>query len=176
MLESLFKIFTDLQASNFIQETLQNRCFPVNAAKFLRAPILRNIWQWLFLVLWNTTPCLHACLFFSLSFVSFFSFFLSLFVLFWVFSAWQSGIFETYPRVFGSNGPEMRFFRFHEKFMCWVIKKSFFFGGGDLAMRVFAKRDPSFRENQCIEFFLFFALCKDTTQTFNWRYETTRFF
>ena len=55
-------------------------------------------------------------------------------------------------------------------------EKFFFFGGGDLAMRVFAKRDPSFRENQCIEFFLFFALCKDTTQTFNWRYETTRFF
>ena len=38
---SLFLI--KLQAWNFIKKRLQHRCFPVNTAKFLRAPILKNI-------------------------------------------------------------------------------------------------------------------------------------
>ena len=32
----------DLQACNFLKKRLQNRCFPVNIAKFLRAPFLQN--------------------------------------------------------------------------------------------------------------------------------------
>ena len=35
MLESLFKNVADLQAWNFIKKRPQNRCFPVNIAKFL---------------------------------------------------------------------------------------------------------------------------------------------
>ena len=31
------------QACNFIKKILQHRCFPVNIAKFLRSPILKNI-------------------------------------------------------------------------------------------------------------------------------------
>ena len=30
------------QACNFIKKRLQHRCFPVNSAKFLRTPILKN--------------------------------------------------------------------------------------------------------------------------------------
>ena len=33
---------------NFIKKRLQNRFFPVNIAKFLRAAVLENIWQRLF--------------------------------------------------------------------------------------------------------------------------------
>ena len=32
-----------LQAGNVIKETLQYRCFPVNIAKFLKTPILKNL-------------------------------------------------------------------------------------------------------------------------------------
>ena len=35
MLESLFKNVADLKAWNFIKKSPQNRCFPVNIAKFL---------------------------------------------------------------------------------------------------------------------------------------------
>ena len=35
MLESLFKNIADLKAWNFIKKRPQNRCFPVNIAKFL---------------------------------------------------------------------------------------------------------------------------------------------
>ena len=49
MLESLFTKVTELQASNFIEKGLQHRCFPVNIAKFLRAPILENICERLIL-------------------------------------------------------------------------------------------------------------------------------
>ena len=40
-----FATFTrkHLKASNFIKKRLQHKCFPVNAAKFLRTPILKNI-------------------------------------------------------------------------------------------------------------------------------------
>ena len=44
---SLFLIC--LKACNFIKKTLQHRCFPMNIAKFLRTPILRNIWEQLLL-------------------------------------------------------------------------------------------------------------------------------
>ena len=43
-----FAIFTGkLQACNFIKKRLQHRCFPGNIVKFLRTPILRNIF-WFF--------------------------------------------------------------------------------------------------------------------------------
>ena len=35
--------------SNFIKKRLQHRCFSVNFAKFLRTPILKNIWEQLLL-------------------------------------------------------------------------------------------------------------------------------
>ena len=39
-----FAVFTGkLQACNFIKNRLQNRCFPVNIAKFLRTAISKNI-------------------------------------------------------------------------------------------------------------------------------------
>ena len=44
---SLFLIC--VKACNFIKKTLQHRCFPMNIAKFLRTPILRNIWEQLLL-------------------------------------------------------------------------------------------------------------------------------
>ena len=37
-----------LQSWNFIKKWLQHRFFPVNIAKFLRAPVLENICEWLF--------------------------------------------------------------------------------------------------------------------------------
>ena len=37
-----------LQACNFTKRH-QHRCFPVNIAKFLRTPILKNIWKQLLL-------------------------------------------------------------------------------------------------------------------------------
>ena len=37
-----------LQSWNFIKKRLQHRFFPVNIAKFLRAPVLENICEWLF--------------------------------------------------------------------------------------------------------------------------------
>ena len=43
-----------LQARYFIKKRLQHRCFPVNIAKFLRTPILKNICEWLLLIiLWS---------------------------------------------------------------------------------------------------------------------------
>ena len=41
--ESLFNKIADLKACSFIKKRLQHRCFPVNFAKFLRTPILKNI-------------------------------------------------------------------------------------------------------------------------------------
>ena len=39
-----FAIFTGkLQACNFIKNRLRHRCFPLNIAKFLRTPILKDI-------------------------------------------------------------------------------------------------------------------------------------
>ena len=39
VLESLFKV------CNFIKNRHQHKCFPMNIAKFLRTPILKNIWE-----------------------------------------------------------------------------------------------------------------------------------
>ena len=47
--ESLFNKVKGLPACNFIKKRLQDRCFPVNTAKFLRTPILKNICEWLLL-------------------------------------------------------------------------------------------------------------------------------
>ena len=43
MLKSLFNKVTSLHSCNFIKKRLQQRCFRVNIAKFLRKPILKNI-------------------------------------------------------------------------------------------------------------------------------------
>ena len=43
MLESLFNNVGDLQACNFVKNTLWRRCFSVNITKFLRKPIIKNI-------------------------------------------------------------------------------------------------------------------------------------
>ena len=48
-LESLLNKVTGLEACNFIKKGLKHRCFPVNTAKFLRTPILKNIWELLLL-------------------------------------------------------------------------------------------------------------------------------
>ena len=49
MLESLFNKFADLQTGNFITKRLEHRCFPVNIAKFLKTPILKDIFERLLL-------------------------------------------------------------------------------------------------------------------------------
>ena len=43
-------IFTGKQACNFIKKKLQRICFPVNIAKLLRVPILKNICERLLLL------------------------------------------------------------------------------------------------------------------------------
>ena len=48
-LESLFNKAAGLQTCKIIKKILQHRCFPVNIEKFLRAPILRNIYERLLL-------------------------------------------------------------------------------------------------------------------------------
>ena len=42
---SLFNKITGLQGCNFIKKRLQQRCFPVNIAKFFRIAIVKNIWE-----------------------------------------------------------------------------------------------------------------------------------
>ena len=42
MLESYFNKAAGLKVSNFIKKRLQHRCFPMNIAKFLATPILKN--------------------------------------------------------------------------------------------------------------------------------------
>ena len=49
VLESLFNKFAGLKTCNFIKKRLQQRCFPVNIAKFLRTPSLNNMCKWLVL-------------------------------------------------------------------------------------------------------------------------------
>ena len=44
VLESLFNRITGLQVCHFIKKTLQHKCFPVKFGKFLRTPILGNIY------------------------------------------------------------------------------------------------------------------------------------
>ena len=46
---SLFNKIAGLKTCNFVKNRLQHNCFPVNIAKFLRAPILRNLYKRLFL-------------------------------------------------------------------------------------------------------------------------------
>ena len=53
MFESLLNKVAGLQAYNFIKETLQHTCFPVKFAKFLRKPILKNIYERLLVSLSN---------------------------------------------------------------------------------------------------------------------------
>ena len=49
VLESLFNKVVGREACNFIKKRLQHRCFPMNIAKFLRTPILKNIYKRLLL-------------------------------------------------------------------------------------------------------------------------------
>ena len=51
VLESLFNNVASLKACNFIKKRLQHRCCPVNIAKFLRTPTLRNICERLLLTI-----------------------------------------------------------------------------------------------------------------------------
>ena len=51
VLESLFNNAADLQVCDFIKKRLQQRCFPVIIAKFLRTPILKNICKRLLLLI-----------------------------------------------------------------------------------------------------------------------------
>ena len=45
VLESLFKKVASLKVCNFIKKRPQHRCFLVNIAKFLKLPILKNIFE-----------------------------------------------------------------------------------------------------------------------------------
>ena len=47
VLESFLNKITGLQAYNFTKKRLQHTYFPVNIAKLLRTPILKNICEWL---------------------------------------------------------------------------------------------------------------------------------
>ena len=51
-LESVFNKVQGLRACKFVTKILQHRCFPVEFAKFLRIPILKNICERLFLYLY----------------------------------------------------------------------------------------------------------------------------
>ena len=53
VLESALNKVTGLQAWNFIKKRLQRRWFPVNIAKFLRTPILKNSYERLLLTAGN---------------------------------------------------------------------------------------------------------------------------
>ena len=50
VLESLFNKVVGLLTYNFVKKRLQHRCFPVKFEKFLRTPILKNVWNMLFLL------------------------------------------------------------------------------------------------------------------------------
>ena len=49
-----FNKVAGLQPCNFIKERLQRKCFPVNFAKFLKTPILKDISEWLLLAIWTS--------------------------------------------------------------------------------------------------------------------------
>ena len=53
--ESFFNKVPSLHVCNFLKKRLQHKCFPVTIAKFLGAPILKNIWEQLLLALWPPT-------------------------------------------------------------------------------------------------------------------------
>ena len=44
-LQMFFKIGVFKKACNIIKQRLQHRCFPVNIAKILRTPFLKNIFE-----------------------------------------------------------------------------------------------------------------------------------
>ena len=46
---------TGIQASNFIKKRLHRKCFPVKFVKFLRTPILKNIYERLLLKIFSKT-------------------------------------------------------------------------------------------------------------------------
>ena len=50
-------LMNGLEACNFIKKRLQLRCFPLNFAKFLRTPILKNICEWVLLRFLKPTSC-----------------------------------------------------------------------------------------------------------------------
>ena len=51
VLEFLFNKVAGLHACNFIKKRHENRYFPVNIAKFFRTPTLKNICEWLLLIM-----------------------------------------------------------------------------------------------------------------------------
>ena len=57
MLESLFKKVTGLKARNSIKRRLQQRCFPVNIAKFLGTVFSIEHFWWLLLELRHFLVC-----------------------------------------------------------------------------------------------------------------------
>ena len=57
-MEFLFKKFAGLEVCNFIKRRFQLSYFPLNIAKFLRTPILKNICERLLLRVCKPTSCL----------------------------------------------------------------------------------------------------------------------
>ena len=57
-LESLFNKVAGLEVWDFIKKRLQLSCFPLNIAKFLRTPILKNICERVLLRVLKPTSCL----------------------------------------------------------------------------------------------------------------------
>ena len=57
-LEPFFNKFAGLEVCDFIKKTLQLSCFPLNIAKFLRTPILRNTYERVILRVLKPTSCL----------------------------------------------------------------------------------------------------------------------
>ena len=70
MLECPFNKVAALQACNFIKKRLQHRLFPVNIAKLLRTPILKNICERLLLKTSSKQPLSHRG--FNADFILFF--------------------------------------------------------------------------------------------------------
>ena len=56
-LGSLFNKVVGLEACNFIEKRLQLRCFPLNIAKFLKTPIMKNICERLLFWVLERTSC-----------------------------------------------------------------------------------------------------------------------
>ena len=56
-LEFLFNKFLGLEVCDFIKRRLQLSCFPLNIAKFLRTPILKNICERVLLRVLKPTSC-----------------------------------------------------------------------------------------------------------------------
>ena len=53
VLKSLFRKVAGLKVCNFIKKRPQRKCFLVNISKFLRLPILKNIFEWLIFYCFN---------------------------------------------------------------------------------------------------------------------------